>query len=147
MSTSDLALLDANILVYNHQALSQFHGASRALLERGLRGELRLCVCPQVLLEFFAVITNPRKVTRPIDWNAGATEIERYIRAKNISKINPAEDVLDLTMGLLKKYGAQDKEIFYLQLAATMLSNNVTRLYTYNQGDFLRIKEVEVLAP
>ena len=38
-------------------------------------------------------------------------------------------------------------EIFNLQLVATMLSNSVTRLYTYNQSDFSQFKEIEVLLP
>jgi len=147
MSTSELALLDTNILIYNHQALSKFHSTSRAILEKGLRGELKLCVCPQVLLEFYTVVTNPRRVTHPINSEEAAEEIERYLRAKTITKIYPKADLLEITVELLKKYGAKEKEIFDLQLAATMLSNNVTRLYTYNRDDFIRIKEIDVLAP
>jgi predicted nucleic acid-binding protein len=39
------------------------------------------------------------------------------------------------------------QEIFDLQLLATMLSNNITRLYTYNQQDFSKFKEIEALIP
>jgi hypothetical protein len=39
------------------------------------------------------------------------------------------------------------QEIFDLQLVATMLSNNVSRLYTYNKDDFIKFKEIEVLTP
>jgi len=147
MTTSELALLDANILIYNHQALSKFHPPSKALLEKGLVGEVKLCVCPQVLLEFFSVVTNPRRVTSPINSEEATEEINRYLRAKNILKIYPKDDILDITVELLKKYGAKENEIFDLQLAATMLSNNVTRLYTYNQGDFSKFKEIEALTP
>jgi hypothetical protein len=42
MTTSDTALLDTNILVYGHQALSPFHEASRAILGKGLFGEISL---------------------------------------------------------------------------------------------------------
>jgi toxin-antitoxin system PIN domain toxin len=147
MTTSEVALLDANILIYNHQALSKFHPQAKALLEKGLRGETELCICPQVLFEFFAVVTNPRRVTSPINSEAATQEIERYLRARNILKIYPKDDILNITVELLKKYGAREKDIFDLQLAATMLSNNVTRLYSYNLDDFIKIKEIEVLAP
>ena len=60
------ALLDTNLLVYYHQQLSPFHGQAKAVLETGLRGEMPLCICPQVLMEFYAVITNPKRVTHPI---------------------------------------------------------------------------------
>lgn len=60
------ALLDANILVYADQAQDEHHEAAKAIRDLGQRGELALCVTPQVLNEYFAVVTNPRRVTRPL---------------------------------------------------------------------------------
>lgn len=34
-----------------------------------------------------------------------------------------------------------------VHLVATMLSNGLTRLYTFNREDFSRFKEIEVLTP
>lgn len=65
----------------------------------------------------------------------------------NILKIYPKEDILDLTIDLLKKYKTKEREVFDLQLVATMLLNNITQLYTYNQDDFSRFKEIEALTP
>ena len=62
-------------------------------------------------------------------------------------KIHSWEDTIDVTIDLLKKYGAKGAEIYDLQLVATMLSNNVARLYTYNLNDFAKFKEVEALTP
>lgn len=50
-------------------------------------------------------------------------------------------------MNLVKKYEVTKQDIFNLQLVATMLSNNVTRLFTYNQDDFMKFSEIEVLTP
>ena len=55
--------------------------------------------------------------------------------------------ILEGILDLLKKYKVTKQEIFDLQLVATMLSNNVTRLYTYNKDDFIKFKEIEVLSP
>ena len=67
MTTSEpLGLLDSNVLVYADQELSPFHVRARTLRDRGARGEIPVCVCPQVLLEFFAVVTNPKRVTQPL---------------------------------------------------------------------------------
>ncbi len=41
-----------------HQDLSPFHDKARAIPEMGLRRGLPLCICPQVLMEFYASITN-----------------------------------------------------------------------------------------
>jgi predicted nucleic acid-binding protein len=63
MITSETALLDTNVLVYAADGTSPFHRASKNLRDRGLRGELSLCVFPQILSELFAVITNPKRVS------------------------------------------------------------------------------------
>jgi predicted nucleic acid-binding protein len=62
MITSDTALLDSNVLVYAHQSVSIHHESARILRDKGMKKEISLCICPQVLMEFFAVITNPRRV-------------------------------------------------------------------------------------
>jgi predicted nucleic acid-binding protein len=38
-------------------------------------------------------------------------------------------------------------DIFDVQLVATMLANDVTRIYTYNRPDFERFGEVKILTP
>jgi predicted nucleic acid-binding protein len=66
MATSDQrALVDTNILVYAADITAEFHEPSRQLRDRGRRGEISLVVTPQMLMEFFAVVTNPRRVANP----------------------------------------------------------------------------------
>jgi len=66
MITSETALLDTNILVYGADETSRFHKSAFALREKGLSGEFSLCICPQVLNEFFAIVTDPKRVSNPI---------------------------------------------------------------------------------
>ncbi len=147
MITSEVSLLDTNILVYAADEMSPFHQAARALIEKGLRGEILLCICPQVLNEFFATVTNPQRVSNPRTQNEARLEMEKYFFSKNILKIYPASDFIEITLDLLKRCEVIRQEIFDLQLVATMLSNNVTRLYTYNSDDFTKFREIEVLSP
>ena len=147
MITSELGLLDTNILVYAADQASPFHQAARILRQKGLRKELSLCVCPQVLNEFFAVVTNPKRVSNPRDQKEALREMERYYHSKNILKIYPSSAIIERIMDLLRRYEVTRQEIFDVQLVATMLANNVTRLYTYNQSHFIRFKEIEALTP
>jgi len=62
-------------------------------------------------------------------------------------KIYPGPDIIERSLELLRRYEITRQEIFDLQLVATMLSNNVTRLYTFNQEDFSKYKEIEVIVP
>ena len=50
-------------------------------------------------------------------------------------------------LDLMKRYPIKRQEIFDLQLVATMLSNQVSRIYTFNRDDFLKFTELEVLEP
>jgi len=147
MTASNLALLDANILIYAHQSLSEFHTKSRALLEKGLKGETTLCICPQVLYEFYAVVTDPKRVTNPTSAKDAIAEIEKYLKVENISKIYPGHGIIEKTIDLMRRHKITKQKIFDLQLVATMLLNDVTRLYTFNQSDFTEFKEIVILTP
>ena len=147
MRTADKILIDTNVLVYVHQALSPFHTRSKALLEKGLREETSLCVCPQVLIEFYSVITNPKRVTNPVASDKAVLEIAKYFKSRKIAKIYPKEDTLKRTIELIKNYPVTQMDVFDLQLVATMLSNGVKRLSTFNVGDFEMFKEIEVTTP
>ncbi len=70
MSTDRVAV-DANVLVYAVYRDTAQHVASRALLERGQRGELRLCLTSQVLAEFFSIVTDAKRVSRSSDPRRG----------------------------------------------------------------------------
>jgi uncharacterized protein len=149
MSTSnDRALVDTNILVYAADTSSSFHEPSRQLRDRGFRGEIPLVVTPQVLMEFFAVITSPRRVTTPRSPEEARAEVEKYARAANILKMYPDSTALEQTLDLMQQHPQVTRQdIFDLFLVATMMANGVTRIYTFNQQHFTRFAGIEVLTP
>mgnify|MGYP001597635897 CR=1 FL=1 len=146
MITSEICLLDTNVLVYAADETSSFHQVAMILREKGLKGDAFLCVCPQVLNEFFAIITDPHRVGNPITQREALLEMEKYFTSRSILKIYPGPDIIERTLDLLKQHEVTKQEIFDLQLVATMLANNVTRLYTYNRKDFSKFNEIEVMS-
>lgn len=147
ITSKGIALLDSNILIYALDSASAFHHEAKSLREEALRAKIQACVCPQVLMEFFAVITNPRKVRAPLTSQKAREEVEKYLTSTNILKIYPTEDLLERMVTFLTKYEIKGTQIFDLQLVATMLANGVTRIYTYNQSDFTQFKEVKAILP
>ncbi len=80
ISTSEkMGLVDTNILVYRADQDSAFHLPSANLIDRGLRGDIPLCLAPQNLTEFYAVITSPKRVANPIAPVDARAEIEREV--------------------------------------------------------------------
>jgi hypothetical protein len=147
MTTSDTALLDANILVYIVDQGSPHHAASFALRERGVRGQTKVCVTPQVLCEFFATVTNPKRTARPLTQKEALIEMEQYLSSPVIDTISFQPHTQGFIIDLLKRYPVSGQDIFDLQLVATMLSNGINRVYTFNRSDFEQYKEIEVLSP
>lgn len=146
-SNNGTGLVDTNVLVYAADTASPFHAACKALRTKGMKGQSNLCVCPQVLMEFFAVITHPKRVTAPRKPKEAIDEIKKYLKSQRITKIYPAEEVTEKVLELFRKHRVKGPEIFDLQLVATMLVNNVTKIYTYNKEHFSRYKEIEVWTP
>lgn len=146
ISTNEkLGLVDINILVYRADQDSQYYLSSANLINLGFRGEIPLCLAPQNLTEFYAVITSPKRVTIPIDPATARAEIEMYIQSQNIRKIYQKPGLMSKVLELLNQTSITRQHIFDLQLVATMLINGVTCIYTFNANHFSRYQEIEVI--
>lgn len=144
-----MILLDTNILVYADQEEEAHHPVAKALRDRGQRGEIPVCIAPQVLSEFFAIVTRTGKhrASRPLSPAEAAEEIQKYLDAEHIHKIYPTPATWPTVLSLLEQRPVTGQDIHDLHLAATMLSNGVTEIYTFNTEDFVSIPGIEVLTP
>jgi len=148
MTTSELALLDTDILVYAADETSAFHAPAKQLRDRGVQGDIPVAVSPQILFEFFAVITNPRRVAQPRSPQEAWEEMEKYRRAATLRKIYPGDDIVNRILTLLEQHPHLTRQdIFDCVLVATMQTNGVRRIYTYNRQHFTPFPDIEVLTP
>jgi toxin-antitoxin system PIN domain toxin len=141
MGGAESSLVDANILVYAASPTAVQHRASRALLE----SELRLCVASQVFAEFYAVVTNPRRVTVPFTPTEARAFINELAQRMEILPVSAA--VVNRWTELAERHSVNGANVFDLQLAATMIESGVRRIYTYNRADFEALTELDVLTP
>jgi len=144
---ADAALLDTNVLIYALDPNSEFHPASRHLLERARGNDAGLCVTPQVLAEFYAVVTDRRRVPQARQPVETLDAIEQILSLPGITLLPTPVDIVNRWMELARRYPVSGQLIFDLQLAATMLAYDVRRVYTYNRVDFERFEEIMVLTP
>ena len=138
-------IVDANILVYALDEDTSQHLASRNLLDAGRIGATALYVTSQILCEFYSIVTNSRRVARPraaVDAIAAISGLLSFLHVLPI----PARAV-EAWLHLLRRRPVTGGEVFDLQLAATMLANGVSRIYTYNTGDFEVFQELTVSEP
>lgn len=140
-------ILDANVLAYAVNADAPQHRVSRALLEAGRDPSTTLYVTSQILCEFYSVITNPRRVA----FASSPTEALRIISAllalPGVRVLPTPTGAVERLMKLLERHPVAGGDVFDLQLVATMQSNNVFRIYTFNAEDFEVFPELAVVVP
>ena len=143
----DIALVDFNVLVYALYGESEHHERCRALLEQSQAGQAALCVAPQNLAEFYAVVTDPRRVAIPRKPAEAVDAIERLLAMSGMTLLSAPIDLVRRWLALVRQRPVTRGAVFDVQLAATMLGNGVRKIYTVNRSDFEPFGEIEVLAP
>ncbi|MBI3797218.1 MAG: PIN domain-containing protein [Deltaproteobacteria bacterium] len=147
MMTSERTFLDANLLVYALYRDMPQYPAARLVLERTQEENAALCVNSQVLAEFYAIITNPRRVTAPFSSGEALREVEKICSAPGTIVLPQPVDAITRWIALLRRHPVTRKRIFDVQLVATMLANGITRIYTFNVRDFRPFPEITAIEP
>lgn len=84
-----------NILIYTADETSPQHLSTTNLRDRALKGEILLCICPQILSEFFAIVTDTKRVKNPRTSKEALREMEKYFYSKSILKIYNGSDIIE----------------------------------------------------
>jgi predicted nucleic acid-binding protein len=138
-------IVDTNVLVYALDADSPQHAASRALLEAAKDRSTSLYVTLQILCEFYSVVTNARRVSKPQSPADALSAISGLLGFLHVLPV-PAQAVEALA-GLLRRHPVTGGDIFDLQIIATMQANGLRRIYTFNTDDFEAFSELSVVTP
>ena len=140
-----MILVDTNILVYAVNSDAPQHAACRALVEAVRTGDSRCALVPQVLLEFYAIVTDRRRVAKPLD-TAQAREAIEALRS-----IFPVPDAgaeaLGRLPGAIAEKTAAGGEVFDAWLVAQMRVLGMDRICTYNAKNFAGYEGIRALRP
>lgn len=138
------ALLDTNVLVYAYDLHASEHAACARLVRAQEEGDAHLFLAPQILLEFFAILTHPHRCRQPRSQTEALGEMEKLSR---VFPMLSSPDDVHLRAGRLVCDGKLgSRQIFDAALAVTALHNGVTHLYTYDDG-FSRMPGITALRP
>ncbi len=145
--SDNLALVDTNIFVYAYYEESEHHIAALKLLDQAQIGQVALCISPQTIAEFYAVITDRRRVTSPYQPDEALDIIDEILAIPEMNLLPIPTDIVNRWLALVRRHPVTRSDIFDVQLAATMLGNGVTKIYTFDRSHFERFDEIEVLTP
>jgi hypothetical protein len=122
----DPGVVDANILIYALDADAPQHAVSRRLLEEAQRETpATLCVTSQILCEFYSIVTNTRRVPKPL---SSADALAAIARMPGFLLVLPAPaTVVDELLSLLRRHPITGGEVFDSQIVAVMKINGINR--------------------
>jgi len=129
-------LLDTNILVHSHNKASRYQKKAGDVVRRSMRGEIDAYITPQILYEFFAVVTNPRRVEHPLLYDEAVNICLDLWECREIEKVNPTAHVPRKVFEIIKQLKLSGGKIFDCVLAVTAKENGVEMIYTENISDF-----------
>ena len=142
-------LLDTNILVYALIRDSRHHKSASSILIASLAGPLNAFVSTQNILEFFSVMTNPRKVLRPSPKISDIQDICTDLwQSKKLGKLFARGSATMEAIKLSREINIRGPQIFDYLLAITAMQNKIDVIWTENVGDFDYFKEsIEIENP
>jgi toxin-antitoxin system PIN domain toxin len=138
-------LLDANVLVYAVDAEAPLHAACHEVVSRSMLGQLNAALVPQVLMEFYAVVTSSRRVRSPLSVRDATAQVTDW-RA-SIPVRYPTARCLEEWTVMVQKLQRTGQEVHDLFLAAQMRAHDIGDICTANPGDFAGISGITVHHP
>ena len=140
--------LDTNILVYSLDLSVENQHKHRVSLEilRPSSSEI-LCISPQILGEFYAVVTRPSLLANPLTPQETVTRIERLLQMQHIELLSMSDLVFKRWLELLKTNPVTWAKVFDLMHVATMMVHGINSIYTFNGDDFDGIPDLEIILP
>jgi len=112
-----------------------------------MTGKLDACLTAQVIYEFFAVITNPKRVESPMKLREAVNVCLDFWECREIEKINPTSNAVMDVLRLANEMKVTNGKIFDCAMAVTAKDNKVECIYTENVDDFKKYSFLNVVNP
>ncbi len=119
-----MILVDANLLLYAEDSLSEHHVVVRDWWDRQLSGTSPVCLCWPVLNAFIRIGTNPRLHQRPLSLAEARDRIESWFDQPCVRLIQPTEQHWSVFQCLLAEGNAIGNLVSDAHLAALAVEHN-----------------------
>ena len=142
-----MVLLDTNLLIYACNTASPFHKKAKEIKEQAVDGKIKTAIALQSLSEYLAVTTSSRRVEKPLSVVEAVDDVRHFLEASQIRKLPITEITAKHLSTLVNKYRIKAQTIFDAQIVAVMLENEISEIWTANDGDFSIFKGISVVNP
>jgi hypothetical protein len=131
-------LVDANILLYAEDSLSEHHVAARQWWDEQLSGSEPVALCWPALSAFIRIGTNARLQQRPLTLKEAVARVDSWLQQPCVRLIQPTEEHWPCFQQMLRAGNATGNLVSDAHLAALALEHNCVLHST--DGDFGRFR-------
>lgn len=133
-----MILVDANLLLYAEDSLSDHHEAARTWWDAQLSGSDPVALCWPVLNAFIRIGTNARLHQRPLTLKEAAERVQSWFEQSCVLVIQPTEDHWSIFQQMLLSGNAVGNLVSDAHLAALAVEHNAVLHST--DADFSRFR-------
>ena len=126
--------VDTNVLIYAITEGDPHHQSSRRFVDAVVEGIIPAGLFLQNLLEFFAVVTNPRRVARPLTLEEALSEIANLRATFQVT--SPRNTSLECLSDLVSSTRTIGSHVLDAFIVAQMQDAGIDTICTYNGQDF-----------
>jgi len=139
-------LIDTNILIHAKSPSSPDHARAKADIERLVIAGHELFVCPQVLREFYKVMTTPNTSNGfGLSPDQAKHEVQSLLDTYLLTE--DSNTVFREWQTLVDTYKVSGKNAHDTHIVACMTINAISAILTYNTKDFRRFNAIISLHP
>ena len=133
-----MILVDANLLLYAEDSLSEHHQTARTWWDAQLSGAEPICLCWPVLTAFIRIGTNVRLHRRPLTLGEAVERVQSWFDQPCVRMIHPGEQHWAIFQVMLRDGKAIGSLVSDAHLAAMAVEHNCILQST--DVDFARFK-------
>jgi len=135
-------LFDSNILIYALNKGSNYHKQAIKLFS----SNPDICITEQNIIETYRMITSAHQFGKTVytptkAWN------QLSVITNNLQVFYKTPQTLEILKELSLQYKIDSYQVYDAILVAIMIENGIKEIYTNNDKDFRRYKEIKVVNP
>ncbi len=137
--------IDTDFLVAVEILDHPFHVSAESLLHRLLNAGDTFALVPQVLAEFVHIVTDPRRMPRPLSMSEALSRAEDWWNAAEVTRVFPSGQCIVDFFQWVRQYQLGRKRLLDTMLASSLHHGGIKKLITNNAADFRVFGVLEVV--
>jgi toxin-antitoxin system PIN domain toxin len=138
--------LDTNILVHAHRASSPCHAAAMKAVATLAHSDEPWAIPYHRVVEFLAVVTNPRAFERPSKLDEALAQVDEWLRSGTLVLLTESEESWPYLREAARSGQRRGGQLHDARIAAVCLEHKVSELWSADR-DFSHFPQLRVRNP